>query len=86
MIKKKNRNSWKLSGLVMLILLISLSIGSCRESKVILVPVGEVKVFGEMENGHWEVSEGFVQKFYWILLENENLKEKLDIYERLYKK
>jgi len=50
------------------------------------VPVGEVKVFGKMENGHWEVSEGFVQKFYWIQLENENLKEKLAIYERLYKK
>jgi len=70
----------------MLILLISLLIGSCRESRVVLVPVGEVKVFGKMENGHWEVSEGFVQKFYWIQLENENLKEKLAIYERLYKK
>lgn len=67
----------------MLILLISLSIASCRESNVILVPVGDVKVIGELENGNWEVSEGFIQKFYWLQIENENLKEKVALYEKL---
>lgn len=59
---------------VILTLLIVFSINSCR-GEPILIPLGDARVIGQLENGNYEVTSAFILEYYKIKKELEELKK-----------